>query len=38
MDSAMVLLALVTVGLLGDGFMLYALLQWMREDVRHRNH
>ena len=34
---AMVLFALVAVGLLGDGFMLYTLLQWMREDARHRN-
>ena len=33
----MVLVALVAFGLLGDGFMLYALLQWVREDVRHRN-
>jgi hypothetical protein len=28
----MALLALVAIGLLGDGFMLYALLQWMRDD------
>jgi hypothetical protein len=29
---------LLTVGLLGDGFMLYALIHWMRDDVRHRKH
>jgi hypothetical protein len=33
----MVVIALLTVGLLGDGFMLYALIHWMRDDVRHRN-
>jgi hypothetical protein len=32
----MALLALVAIGLLGDGFMLYALLKWMRDD-RMRN-
>jgi hypothetical protein len=30
-------IALVAVGLLGDGFMLYALFQWMRDGVRRRN-
>jgi hypothetical protein len=35
--SPMVVIALLTVGLLGDGFMLYALIHWMRDDVRHRN-
>jgi hypothetical protein len=33
----MVPVVLLAFGLLGDGFMLYALLHWMREDVRHRN-
>ena len=33
----MVLVALLTFGMLGDGFMLYTLLQWMREDARHGN-
>jgi hypothetical protein len=32
----MAAIALVTVGLLGDGFMLYALFHWMRDDARHR--
>jgi len=32
----MVVIALVTVGLLGDGFMLYALFHWMRDGARHR--
>jgi hypothetical protein len=36
-DSAMAAIALVTVGLLGDGFMLYALFQWMRDSVRNRH-
>jgi len=31
----MATIALVTVGLLGDGFMLYALFHWMCDD-RHR--
>jgi hypothetical protein len=33
---SMALIALVAVGLVGDGFMLYALLQWMRDDARNR--
>ncbi len=32
----MAVIALVTVGLLGDGFMLYALFHWMRDGVRNR--
>jgi hypothetical protein len=28
--------ALVAVGLLGDGFMSYALFHWMRDSVRNR--
>jgi hypothetical protein len=32
----MAVIALVTVGLLGDGFMLYALFHWMRDDARRR--
>jgi hypothetical protein len=31
---AMALIGLVTVGLLGCGFMLYVLFQWMQETVR----
>jgi len=27
----MALVALITIGLLGDGFMLYALVHWMRD-------
>jgi hypothetical protein len=30
----MALIGLVTVGLLGCGFMLYVLFQWMQETVR----
>jgi hypothetical protein len=33
----MAVIALLTVGLLGDGFMLFALIHWMRDDARHRN-
>jgi hypothetical protein len=34
---SMALMAFVAVGLLGDGFMLYALLHWIRDDgARHR--
>jgi len=36
-DCAMAVIAFVTVGLLGDGFMLYALFHWMREGVRNRH-
>jgi hypothetical protein len=36
MVPPMATIALVTVGLLGDGFMLYALFHWMCEDARHR--
>jgi hypothetical protein len=32
----MVVIVLVAVGLLGDGFMLYALFHWMRETVHNR--
>jgi hypothetical protein len=32
----MAVIVLVTVGLLGDGFMIYALFHWMRDDARHR--
>jgi hypothetical protein len=32
----MVVIALVAVGLLGDGFMLYALVHWMRETAHNR--
>jgi hypothetical protein len=31
----MTVIALLTVGLLGDGFMLYALIHWMRDGTRH---
>jgi hypothetical protein len=32
----MILILVVTIGLLGDGFMLYALLQWMSDGgARH---
>jgi hypothetical protein len=30
----MALIALVAIGVLGDGFMLYALLHWMHDDPR----
>jgi hypothetical protein len=30
------LAALITVGLLSDGFMLYALVHWMRDNAQHR--
>jgi hypothetical protein len=33
----MTVIVLIAVGLLGGGFMLYILLQWMRETVRNRN-
>jgi hypothetical protein len=32
----MVVIVLVAVGLLGCGFMLYVLLQWMNDGVRNR--
>jgi hypothetical protein len=32
----MAAIALVTLGLLGDGFMLYALFHWMRDNARRR--
>jgi hypothetical protein len=31
----MTVIALLTVALLGDGFMLYALFHWMRDDAPH---
>jgi hypothetical protein len=34
---SMAIIALAAVGLLGGGFMLYVLLQWMRETARNRN-
>ena len=33
----MAVIALVAVGLLGDGFMLYVLLHWMHDDARNRH-
>jgi hypothetical protein len=33
----MAVIALVAVGLLGGGFMLYVLFQWTRETVRNRD-
>jgi len=36
-DCAMTMIALVMVGLLGDGFMLYVLLHWMHDGGRNRN-
>ncbi|MCU1244028.1 MAG: hypothetical protein JWO71_4754 [Candidatus Acidoferrum typicum] len=33
----MAVIALLTVGLLGDGFMLYALIHWIRDDAQHRH-
>jgi hypothetical protein len=30
------MIALVTVGLLGDGFMVYVLFQWMQDTMRNR--
>jgi len=33
----MAVIGLVAVGLLGGGFMLYVLFQWMRDEVRNRN-
>jgi len=33
----MTVIVLIAVGLLGGGFMLYVLLQWMRETARNRN-
>jgi hypothetical protein len=38
LDVQMAAIALVTVGLLGDGFMVYVLFQWMRDTMRNRNH
>jgi hypothetical protein len=32
----MAAIALVTLGLLGDGFMIYALFHWMRDNARRR--
>jgi len=29
----MALIALVAVGIVGDGFLLYALFHWMRDDA-----
>jgi hypothetical protein len=37
MVPPMNVIALVTVALIGDGFMLYALFQWMRDGTRSRN-
>jgi hypothetical protein len=34
---AMLMIALIAVGLLGDGFMLYVLLHWMHDGGRNRN-
>lgn len=34
----MVVIVLLAIGLLGDGFMLWVLLQWMHEGVRNREH
>jgi hypothetical protein len=34
---AMLMIALIAVGLLGDGFMLYVLLHWMHDGERNRN-
>jgi len=36
-DCAMVVIVLLTIGLLGDGFMLYVLLQWMHDGARNRD-
>jgi len=33
----MAVIALLMVGLLGDGFMLYALIHWMRDGTQHRD-
>jgi hypothetical protein len=33
----MVVIVLLTIGLLGDGFMLWVLLQWMHDGVRNRD-
>ena len=33
----MAVIALLTVGLLGDGFMLYALIHWMRDGAQHHH-
>jgi hypothetical protein len=33
----MAVIALLMVGLLGDGFMLYALVHWMRDGTQHRD-
>jgi hypothetical protein len=33
----MAVIALLTVGLLGDVFMLYVLIHWMRDDARHHH-
>ena len=34
----MALIALVTIGILGDGFLLYALFRWMRDDGARNRH
>ena len=34
---AVFMIALIAVGLLGDGFMLYVLLDWMHDGGRNRN-
>jgi hypothetical protein len=34
---ALLMIGLIAVGLLGDGFMLYVLLHWMHDDGRNRN-
>jgi len=31
--GSMALIALVAVGIVGDGFLLYALFHWMRDDA-----
>jgi hypothetical protein len=36
LDVQMGMIALVTVGLLGDGFMVYVLFQWMQDTMRNR--
>jgi hypothetical protein len=33
----MAVIALLTIGLLGDGFMLYVLIHWMRDGTQHRD-
>jgi hypothetical protein len=34
---AVLLIGLIAVGFLGDGFMLYVLLHWMHDGGRNRN-